>query len=91
MRMFELFGQMPLSSLVSGVGAGAVILARSRNRLKLWDEERLAKWKDEGVERVPAFDEAKFWKFTHRRRRRNYRPFFIDGPTVAERQTKRRF
>ena len=91
MRMFELFGQMPLSSLVSGVGAGANILSRCRNRLKLWDEERLAKWKDQKDEPVPTFDERKFWKRTHKRRRRNYRPFFIDGPTVAERQTKRRF
>lgn len=90
MRMFELFGQMPLSSLVSGVGAGAAILSRCRNRLKLWDEERRSKWKDQGIEPVPAFDEVKFWKRTHKRRRRDYRPFFIDGPTVAERATKRR-
>lgn len=90
MRLFELFGQMPLSAAVGGVGAGFTLLTRSRNRLKLRDERRLAKWKEEEVEWVRAFNERKFWKRTHKRRRVRYRPFFIDGPTVARRATRRR-
>jgi hypothetical protein len=58
--------------------------------LKLRDERRLDKWKEESVEWVPAFDEREFWKRTHKRRRATYRPYFIDGPTVAQRATKRR-
>lgn len=90
MRLFELFGQLPLFATIGGVGAGAAILMRCRNRLGLWDGQRRSKWVENGQEWVPAFDEGKFWMRTHKRRRARYRSFFIDGPTVAQRATRRR-
>lgn len=90
MRLFELFAQLPLSSMVGGTGSGAVMLARCRTLLRLWSEQRIAKWQDEGVKCVQPFDERKFWKRTHQRRRARYRRFFIDGPTLAVRSIKRR-
>lgn len=85
MRMFELFSQLPIHATSGGVGVGAAIVRRCRNRLKLWDEKRRAGWDKDGLEEVPAFDELKFWKRTHRRRRARYLAFFIDGPTISER------
>jgi len=85
MRMLELFSQLPIFATVGGVGAGAAMLARCKNRLKLWDAQRRATWNKDGVEEVPAFHEGKFWKRTHKRRRARYLPFFIDGPTIPPR------
>ena len=90
MRVFELFGHLPLFAMTGGVGAGAAILMRCRNRLTLWHEQRRSKWVEKGDEWVPAFDEASFWTRTHKRRRARYREFFIDGPTVAQRAIQRR-
>ncbi len=90
MRVFELFGQLPLFAMTGGVGAGAAILMRCRNRITLWHEQRRSKWVENGDDWVSAFDEASFWTRTHKRRRARYRPFFLDGPTVAQRAIKRR-
>ena len=75
--------------LTGGVGAGAAILTRSRNRVRLWDKQRHAEWVREGIETIPPFDERELWARTHKRRRAEYQPFFIDGPTIAERVARR--
>lgn len=89
MRLFELFSQLDLFGLTGGVGAGAAILTRSRNRVRLWDKQRHAEWVREGIETIPPFDERKLWERTHKQRRAEYQPFFIDGPTIAERVARR--
>ena len=90
MRIFELYAQIPLSSIVGGSGTGATMLSRCRSQLGMWDKERMAKWQDAGKVRLAPFNERVFWKRTHRRRRAKYRRFFIDGPTVAARISSRR-
>lgn len=83
MRLLELFAHLPIFATIGGVGSGAAILGRCKNRLKLWDAQRQAEWKKNGRQAVPAFDEERFWKRTHKRRRACYLPFFIDGPTIT--------
>lgn len=90
MRLFELFAQLPLFAAVGGVGAGDAMLGRCKNKVMLWDEERRAEWGRHGRETVPAFNERKFWERTHKRRRARYRHFFIDGPTIGRRASRRR-
>lgn len=90
MRLFELFGQLPLFATVGGVGAGDAMLGRCKNKVMLWDEERRAEWDRDGRETVTAFNERKFWERTHKRRRAQYRHFFIDGPTIGRRASRRR-
>ena len=82
MRLLELFAQLPIFAMIGGVGSGAAIVGRCKKRLKLWDAQRRAGWKRDGLEEVPTFDEVEFWKRTHKRRRSTYLPFFIDGPTI---------
>lgn len=82
LRLFELAAHLPIFATIGGVGTGAAILGRCKNRLKLWDAQRRAEWRQAGEEQVPAFDESEFWKRTHKRRRARYLAFFIDGPTI---------
>jgi hypothetical protein len=89
MRMFELFGQLPLFATMGAVGAGDAMLSRCKNKVLLWDEERRAEWDRQGREPIPAFDERKFWKRTHKRRRARYRSFFVDGPTIGRRTSRK--
>ena len=90
MRIFELFGQISLFATIGGVGVGAAILARCRNRVNIRDGKRRAKWARQGLKSVAPFNERSFWKRTHKRRRVKHRRFFIDGPTIAERVARRR-
>ena len=90
MRLFELLAQLPVCATIGGVGAGAAILNRCRNRLATWDGERRAKWEKRGLDPVPVFNERDFWKRTHKNRRVRYRPFFIDGPTIEQRAIRPR-
>lgn len=90
MRLLELGAQLPIFAPIGGVGAGASMVGRCKNRLKLWDTQRRAEWKREGREPVPAFDEREFWERTHKRRRARYLAFFIDGPTIPQRPPQRR-
>lgn len=90
MRLFELMGQLPIYATIGGVGLGDAMLRRCKNRLNLWNAQRQAKWKRDGVKEVPSFDECKFWERTHKRRRTSYLSFFIDGPTITRRPPRRR-
>jgi len=90
MRLLELFAQLPIFATIGGVGSGAAILGRCKNRLKLWDAQRQAGWKKNGLKEVPPFDEVEFWQHTHKRRKARYLSFFIDGPTVAPRIRRQR-
>ena len=83
MRLLELFAQLPIFATIGGVGSGAAILGRCKNRVKLWQAQRQAAWKKNGRKPVPAFDEDEFWRRTHRLRRARYLPFFVDGPTIC--------
>ena len=88
MRLLELFGQLPIHATTGGVGTGAAMLGRCKNRLKLWDAQRWAKWRKDGRKEVAAFDELGFWKRTHKLRRARYLAFFIDGPTITPRHRR---
>ena len=89
MRLCELFSQLPLYVTTGGVGAGASFLRRAKSQMALWAKQRQQRWIEEGKAVVPPFDERKFWERTHARRRKEYEPSFIDGPTIQERIARR--
>ena len=89
-RLFELLAQMPLSSIAHGRGAGVTMIGRAKVRLRLWDKKRQAVWLEEEVKGVEPFNERAFWKRMRGKRRSEFKPFLIDGPTIAEGSTRKR-
>ncbi|MES2699069.1 MAG: hypothetical protein V4647_05625 [Pseudomonadota bacterium] len=84
LRVFELFSRLPIFAMVGGVGEGASVVGRCKNRLSLWSVERQLHWKSKGKTSVPAFDQSAFWQRSHKKRRSVYKPYFIDGPTIRD-------
>ena len=90
MRLYELSAQMPLSSTAHGRGAGVTMIQRAKVRLRLWDVKRQVVWRDEGAPGVEPFDERAFWTRMRGKRRSKFKPFVIDGPTIADGSTRKR-
>ena len=90
MRLFELFAQIPLSSVAHGRGEGDAMIHRSKVRLRLWDARRQAKWREETVKGVEPFDETAFWKRMRGKRQSKFKRFLIDEPTIAGGSTRKR-
>ncbi|MEO9623196.1 MAG: hypothetical protein ABJF09_08865 [Qipengyuania citrea] len=57
MRVYELHAQLGLFAMTGGVGEGAAVLGRCKNRVRLWDAERQKQWQTNGIKPIPPFDE----------------------------------
>jgi len=81
MRIHELFSQMHFGSNVGGVGDGAGMIKRCKDKAVRGAIRRREAYRSTGKV-VDAFDEQAFWARTRRRRKPAYKPIFIDGSKI---------
>lgn len=83
LRAFEMFAQLPLFATIGGVGEGAAVLRRCKNRLSLWDAERQLMWAGKGLLPLRPFDDRALWALVRQKgKTARYDEFFIYGPSI---------
>jgi hypothetical protein len=81
MRIHELNSLMLFGSHVGGVGDGAGMIKRCKDKAVRGATRRREAFRANGKV-VDAFDEQAFWARTRRRRKPKYKPIFIDGANI---------
>lgn len=81
MRIHELFSKTLLGSHVGGVGEGAGLIKRCKDKAQLRATRRREARRQDG-RLIEAFDEEAFWVRTCRKRTPEHKPAFVDGPRV---------